>query len=85
MEISKVLFHANCRTVIVNGAVLLNVQIMAPTNTKYSSKQGCNDGDRWKMFLCQTAAFGIIQCENTIMVMLTKRIFKALSGYAMTV
>ena len=49
MEISKVLFHTNCWTVIVNGAVLLNVQIMAPANTKDLSKQGCNDGDRWKM------------------------------------
>ena len=72
----------------MNGAALLNVQIMAPANTKDRPKQDRNDGARWKMFLCQTAAFGILQCDNTIFCMfvtLTKRIFKALSGYGMTV
>ena len=70
---------------------LLNVQIMAPANTKGQSKQGHNDGGRWKMFLGQVAsAFGIIQHVSTIFrmltfVTLTKRVFKALSGYTMTV
>ena len=71
----------------MNGAVLLNVQIMAPANTKERSKQGCNDGGRWKMFIGQAAAaFGnIIQRDSTIfrmstLITLTKRIFKALRG-----
>ena len=69
----------------------LNVQIMAPANMKDLSKQGPNDRGRWKMFLGQVAAaLGIIQRVSTIFriltfVTLTKRVFKALSGYATTV
>ena len=34
MGISELLFHTNCRTVIIKGAVLLNLRILATGNTK---------------------------------------------------
>ena len=91
MGISELLFHTNCRTVIIKGEALLNLRILATGNTKGRSKQGRNDGDTWKMFLGRAAAaLRIIQRDSTIFrtltfISLTTKIFKALSEYAMII
>ena len=74
----------------MKGAALLNLPILATGNTKHRSKQDRNDGDTRKIFLGRAAAaLRIIQRDSTIFrtltfISLTKKIFKALSGYAMT-
>ena len=74
----------------MKGAALLNLRILVTGNTKDRSKQDRNDGDTRKMFLGRAAtALRIIQRDSTIFrtltfISLTKKIFKALFGYAMT-